>query len=510
MSRKQIINKIKKELKETKDKLIYGVVISPHINDLEATAWCWKNQKITGLASKYMISIYLNNAAEGHWILDRAEYRIFSEYMMKHQPEVLRHFKQWQKEIKEYNNLFNNFLKKGSQNWLKDYLNLKERFIALFGRAAIIENVSWETENLLEQIKSSYKLTDKVMIALLQEPKKSFLGKNEQSLKNIALKAYNLTDYSYQDLEIKQLDISRLIKEHQQKFFWIENNFHDAKIISPKEFWERTKKIIKSYSQKELSIECQHLKDYQNRVRKEKIKIKNKYQISNKDFKTLQFLSTLAWWQDARKACALLMSHWTTEFMKMAAKKYQVPFNDLRYLTSDEFINFLKKNGQYNKKQVKERQKRAVQIHLKTGENYIVSGNSDLKKLIKELLREEWQIKDNKIEGIVVSKGKVAKIQGKVRIVPNPKGVRLIKGEILVASMTRPEYIPLMKEAGAIITDGGGITCHAAIVSRELNKPCIINTKIATKALRNGDLVEVDTNKGIARILKIKKARAYR
>jgi len=52
------------------------------------------------------------------------------------------------------------------------------------------------------------------------------------------------------------------------------------------------------------------------------------------------------------------------------------------------------------------------------------------------------------------------------------------------------------------VTDEGGITCHAAIISRELKKPCIIGTKIATKVLKDGDLVEVDADKGIVKILK--------
>ncbi len=70
--------------------------------------------------------------------------------------------------------------------------------------------------------------------------------------------------------------------------------------------------------------------------------------------------------------------------------------------------------------------------------------------------------------------------------------------------MTTPEMVPVMKRAAAFVTDEGGITCHAAIVSREMKKPCIIGTKIATKVLKDGDLVEVDANRGIVRILERK------
>ncbi len=81
---------------------------------------------------------------------------------------------------------------------------------------------------------------------------------------------------------------------------------------------------------------------------------------------------------------------------------------------------------------------------------------------------------------------------------------KMNKGDILVSIATNPDIVPAMKKAAAIITEQGGITSHAAIVSREFNTPCIIGTKIATKVLHDGDLVEVDADKGIVKIIKRK------
>jgi len=78
---------------------------------------------------------------------------------------------------------------------------------------------------------------------------------------------------------------------------------------------------------------------------------------------------------------------------------------------------------------------------------------------------------------------------------------RMQQGQILVTGMTRPHLIYAMKKASAIITDEGGIASHAAIISRELNIPCIIGTKVATKVLKDGDQVEVDANNGVIKIL---------
>ena len=108
--------------------------------------------------------------------------------------------------------------------------------------------------------------------------------------------------------------------------------------------------------------------------------------------------------------------------------------------------------------------------------------------------------KDNEIKGQVGSPGK---IQGKVCVILNADKANHFKGgDVLVTGMTRPEFVPLMKKSSAIITDEGGITCHAAIIARELKKPCIIGTKIATQVLHDGDLVEVDADKGIVKIIK--------
>ncbi len=103
------------------------------------------------------------------------------------------------------------------------------------------------------------------------------------------------------------------------------------------------------------------------------------------------------------------------------------------------------------------------------------------------------------IKGSIACKGKVT---GRVKLVFEINQSReLKKGEILVSPMTVPDFLSAMDKAAAFVTDEGGLTCHAAIVARELGKPCIIGTKIATKVLKNGDLVEVDANNGFVKKL---------
>lgn len=116
---------------------------------------------------------------------------------------------------------------------------------------------------------------------------------------------------------------------------------------------------------------------------------------------------------------------------------------------------------------------------------------------IKEL--KKINKKMNYLKGNSAASGQA---KGRIKIVFDSKDFKNFKkGDILVTEMTRPDFLPIIKNAKAVITDEGGLTCHAAIISRELKIPCIVGTKIATKVLKDGDLVEVDANKGIVKKL---------
>jgi len=103
------------------------------------------------------------------------------------------------------------------------------------------------------------------------------------------------------------------------------------------------------------------------------------------------------------------------------------------------------------------------------------------------------------IAGVTASSGCVS---GRARVLLTPENAAFEAGDILICDMTDVRYLPFMKLAGGIVTDRGGILSHAAIVSRELKKPCIIGTKNATRVLKDGDEVEVDADHGIVRTLK--------
>ncbi len=125
----------------------------------------------------------------------------------------------------------------------------------------------------------------------------------------------------------------------------------------------------------------------------------------------------------------------------------------------------------------------------------VVSGN-EVRNIEKALFDTENK---TSVQGQIAYKGK---INGTAKIVLDPnKADHFNDGDILITTMTRPEYLSLIKRSSALVTDGGGILCHAAIIAREIKKPSIIGTEIATQIFQNGDLVEVDADNGVVRKL---------
>jgi pyruvate,water dikinase len=98
------------------------------------------------------------------------------------------------------------------------------------------------------------------------------------------------------------------------------------------------------------------------------------------------------------------------------------------------------------------------------------------------------------VAGLAASPGVAS---GRVRVLrSHADGARLVAGEVLVAAMTSPDWVPTIRRAAALVTDSGGVTSHAAIVSRELRIPCVVGARVATTVLRDGELVSVDGAKG--------------
>lgn len=177
------------------------------------------------------------------------------------------------------------------------------------------------------------------------------------------------------------------------------------------------------------------------------------------------------------------------------ARKYRVPKEAIKALTHRELLEcFARNNFSKTRMLHRARQGRVVVYRDGKGEK-VLMGREATRFLRRELGTQS-------VSGSTLLRGTPACpgfARGRVRVINNPKSVRVMDRFILVTSMTTPEFVPLLKKAAAIVTDEGGLTSHAAIISREMKIPCVIGTKIATKVFKNDDRVAVDATKGIVR-----------
>jgi len=179
------------------------------------------------------------------------------------------------------------------------------------------------------------------------------------------------------------------------------------------------------------------------------------------------------------------------------ARRLNIPRDMLNYLHCDEIKQYLVK-GKMPPAAYKDAQERMKYGILILKGNTYAWLTGDKAREFTRVNGLDVAVQDVKeLKGTSASKGKAT---GTVKVCrTSPEAAKVKDGDILVTAMTTPDFVPAMKRAAAIITDEGGITCHAAIVSRELGKPCVIGTKIATKVLKDGDMVEVDAEKGVVR-----------
>lgn len=227
--------------------------------------------------------------------------------------------------------------------------------------------------------------------------------------------------------------------------------------------------------------------------------LKQKHQLTDKQLRLIEIMHHLTLWTDERKKLEFQLHYFYSRIINQLGRQFGATYKQLKYLFVEE-LSDLEKNRDKLFALAEWRINNALAYKTKTGIKGKFMSQKELSKLLLELSDAK---QTNEIKGMVASRGKQDKYRGKVRIVLNSiDSKKIAKGDFLVTAMTTPDFIHGMKKALGYITDEGGVTSHAAIVARELDKPCIIGTKNATKVLHDGDMVEIDMKTGVVKILK--------
>jgi len=334
--------------------------------------------------------------------------------------------------------------------------------------------------------------------------------KNEKEFSFVLERLSAPEDYSfYQEEELDLLKIKRFennkkefdkkLAEHRQKFFWLLNSYHHTKILSVEHF----KKELSALSVKEAPGKLMKITALKENILKEKKKLIETYSLSKDVEKIMHRLAFCIWWQDNRKKHIFIANHFIDELLEKVSEIYNIPFDDLHYYRFEDLTELLNNHKLVHSSEIKTRKDYHMRNYYNEENiNKFFSGE-EVEEIIKPFVDIKIDKNLKEFKGISVSIGNKSRIKGTVKLVKSGKEISKInKGDVLVTPMTAPDYVVGMRKAIAIITDEGGMTCHAAIVSRELGIPCIVGTKIATKVLKDSDVVEVDGENGVVKILK--------
>jgi len=295
-------------------------------------------------------------------------------------------------------------------------------------------------------------------------------------------------------------DIKHKAKKLSGKFGWISVYNFDDNPRKADYYINEAKEIINQ----KIGIDKRLIQLKNSRLENER-KYKNFLKKINKRLlrKQIELLHLTGYLRDIREETRDKLTLVQRELYEIIAKKIGLKLNEIIYLTNTEIESALKSKIKKNKlKEIAQSRKKTFVLLVKNNKFQVLDNINSIKKIMSMIKMEKPSI----LQGKVACK-KLKTISGTVKIVLSNMEVNKVKkGDVLVSSMTKPDYINAIKKSIAIITDEGGITSHASIISREMNKPCIIGTKIATKVFKDGDYVEVDANKGIVKkIEKVKK-----
>ncbi|KKQ28177.1 MAG: Phosphoenolpyruvate synthase/pyruvate phosphate dikinase [Candidatus Magasanikbacteria bacterium GW2011_GWC2_37_14] len=442
----------------------------------------------------------------GKYILSHLEDKVYSQKVLQNTTIFLDRFYDFSKKVI---NLDLNKQTDGNLNNL--IIDFRDLFLKLASWGVLISFVEYEHQLLSKKVKlllkskvNELKLgigTEELFQILSTNNKKTYLVKERDELLLIAKKIvknkkwdeFFKNDFSQisRDLD-NYIGLKEILFKHWDKYKWLSFGF-EGPLLSLEDIIQSTIELVRK-DPFDLEVDIRkNQKDF-SKIQKfwEKELLLNKYEMH-----LVWLIRELGFSKAIRKDVEYCGNYSYHLLLTEIGKRNYLSAHQAHYLSIEELSEILlnKKEVDYN----------LVNKRIKLS----VYACENLK--VKLFAGDEAQKYRDNLEKLVIDKnlkvliGECAcpgKVRGVVKVVLDQKDYgKFYAHDILVSYATNPNMMPLMKISKAIITDVGGITCHAAIVSRELNIPCVIGTKIGTQILKDGDEVEVDANKGLVNII---------
>lgn len=379
---------------------------------------------------------------------------------------------------------------KGLLKLYDDFCKAYQGLYAALHLAVYIDSIEakargWLKKSLLD-IKKQDRF-DEYFIKLSTFPKLSLLQEEELSLLAIATQV--------KKQEISKRILEDKIKNHVQKYAGLPVVNDDSEPWDKKYFTDRLSQLVKQ-SKEELSKKLLYLKSYSTNVKRDLSVLFNRLSAPIQIRQFFELIGLATWIRLVARNTFALSHHSSKDLFGEIGRRCNLTTGDIKWLKPVEVKNLILKNRLPDSKKLAKR-KEVAMLLFRDGHYKVFEGKEANDFINKELKEALVLPKTNSLKGSVAFPGIV---KGPAKIILSQKDTNKFEsGDVLVARMTTPEIIPAVRQAAAIVTDEGGITCHAAIVSRELKKPCVVGTKLATQIFKDGDIIEVEATKGVVK-----------
>lgn len=408
----------------------------------------------------------------GAWVIDRKQLVKLAKRLvdaeLKGKSIVDRWISDWKKVDKQYHRLVT-AIRKTDIKKLNDenFLTLFKQFSRLLYEEETLplcnEFFIPYSDQVLSQVARKHPDWAEAIAERAVPRKKSFLQQEEDELRWIS--------------KLKRSKQSAALKHHTEKWFFINASYSGYRPVTAGELRRRMAEL--STKPKRRLLQRHH----------------EQPRFDRKTGVVLKLSQKIGEWKDERKRNNSIGFCILELFGREYARRSQVSWTLIRQAVPRELPKLLEDPSDLVPLLRDRERYGMVWVQLEEQETIFTRGNF---AKLWEALQKVRKPKTRELSGMIASSGKVS---GTVRIVNHPGRDQFNEGEILLTSMTRPEFVPLMKRAAAVLCDEGGLLSHAAIVSRELGIPCIVGLKHAMVSLKSGGRIEVDATKGIVRKL---------
>jgi len=293
-------------------------------------------------------------------------------------------------------------------------------------------------------------------------------------------------------VNLKDAEFDRVLQRHWKKYRHLSLHNIDDEYFNLEYYQKRIKALRES--KKEYKKEQEQVK-----VADKEIEIANNLIKDAKLPKRLKDkISLVRWFMYIRTASIdyfMLVNAAYKPVFESLSDLFELPMDAVLHMTYKEILDSLKKGKlSISRSLILDRTKNGYAYLIAPHGSYLVTGK-EVDELHSLVIPKEKAKKIKELKGQTAFHGKVS---GIARVILDRRNAHeLKKGEILVTTMTSPEFVPAMKKSAGIVTNEGGVLCHAAIMARELRKPAVIGTQIATDTIKTGQKITIDADNGV-------------